>query len=264
MQGTFLLVWLDPLMLRLHSVCGTVFHCYSCPLATFACPIGVIANFSALWLFPFLAVGLLLLAGALVGALWCGWVCPFGMMQDAIATIPTPKFRLPAWTGYFRYAVLVGLVLAVPFFLGKDHPLFFCSVCPAGALEGAFPTMAQAALAGESVVWPNALKLTILGAVLAVMLFTLRPWCRVLCPLGAIYGLFNRVSFLNLRYSAEDCNDCGLCESECRYGVLPSRSLSDSRCIRCFECTRCRGIDIGTALQGDSEVDSGATTPDKE
>ena len=66
-QAAFLLVWLDPFMLRLHSVCGPVFHCYSCPLATFACPIGVIANFGALHVFPFLAVGTLLVVGGLFG-----------------------------------------------------------------------------------------------------------------------------------------------------------------------------------------------------
>ena len=37
-QGAFLLFWLDPLAVRLHMVCSPVFHCYSCPLALFACP----------------------------------------------------------------------------------------------------------------------------------------------------------------------------------------------------------------------------------
>ena len=59
-QAAFLFVWLDPLMLRLHTVCSPVFHCYSCPLALFACPIGVLANFSALHVFPFIAIGVFL------------------------------------------------------------------------------------------------------------------------------------------------------------------------------------------------------------
>ena len=45
-QAAFLLAWLGPFGLRLHYLCGPVFHCYACPLATFACPIGVLANFS--------------------------------------------------------------------------------------------------------------------------------------------------------------------------------------------------------------------------
>src|SRR5208337_1784397 len=98
-QAGFLLAWLDPLMMRLHTVCGPVFHCYSCPLATFACPIGVLANFSALHLIPFAALGTLLVIGALVGSLVCGWACPFGFLQDLAARVPTPKFTLPAWMG---------------------------------------------------------------------------------------------------------------------------------------------------------------------
>ena len=58
-QASFLMVWLDPLGLRMHTMCSPVFHCYACPLATFACPIGVIAQFGALHVFPFVAVGLL-------------------------------------------------------------------------------------------------------------------------------------------------------------------------------------------------------------
>jgi hypothetical protein len=62
-QAGFLLVWLDPFMLRLHNVCGPVFHCYSCPLATFACPIGVLANFSAIHVVPLVAIGTLVVVG---------------------------------------------------------------------------------------------------------------------------------------------------------------------------------------------------------
>jgi hypothetical protein len=90
-QAGFLLVWLDPLMLRLHNVCGPVFHCYSCPLATFACPIGVLANFSALHVFPFVAVGLLMVVGALIGSMLCGYACPFGLLQDLAGKVPVPK-----------------------------------------------------------------------------------------------------------------------------------------------------------------------------
>ena len=77
-QAAFLLAWLNPWLVRIHSVCSPVFHCYSCPLATFACPIGVMANFSALHLVPWIAIGTVLATGALFGSLICGWVCPFG------------------------------------------------------------------------------------------------------------------------------------------------------------------------------------------
>jgi polyferredoxin len=247
-QAAFLLLWLDPLLARMHMVCAPVFHCYSCPLATFACPIGVLAHFSALHVMPFVAVGMLVLVGGLVGTAVCGWACPFGFLQDLVARIPTPKFQLPAWTGNLRYVVLATFVLAVPFLYGAEHPMFFCRLCPAGALEGAIPNMAKAAMAGQEIAWPSAVKMTILVLVLAAMLFKWRPWCTVLCPLGAIFGLFNRFSLVVLRFYSDDCTGCGTCSQICKYGVLPDESINNSRCIRCLECTRCDAVDLSSAV----------------
>ncbi|MGA2030924.1 MAG: 4Fe-4S binding protein [Thermoguttaceae bacterium] len=237
-QAAFLLVWLDPLMLRMHGLCLPVFHCYSCPLATFACPIGVLANFSALHAMPYIALGTLLLWGGLLGTFVCGWICPFGFFQDLLGRIPTPKFALPEWLGLFRYVVLACLVLAVPYLYGDRHWLFFCSLCPAGALEAALPHG----------VCPSALKLAITLLVLAFALFTWRPWCAVFCPLGAIYGLLNRVSLFFVRYHPLACNDCDLCHGRCRYRGRSQKRLSETRCVRCLECIHCRALTAGTLL----------------
>ncbi len=264
-QGLFLLVWLDPLMLRMHFICGPVFHCYSCPLATFACPIGVMAQFGALRLFPFLAVGTLLVVGGLFGALICGWVCPFGFVQDALGKVPTPRFRLPRWTGYGRYVVLGGLVIAVPVLFGYGHPWVICSVCPVGALEGAFPRAAGAAMAGESFVLPNALKLGAVALVLIGVFFTYRPWCRTLCPLGALYGLTNRAAAVFLAVDPEKCTHCGRCTRECRYGVRPDVNPNDTRCIRCLECTSCEALSVGHPFMrrhADAQGTKAASTSD--
>ncbi len=247
-QAAFLLVWLDPLLLRLHTVCSPVFHCYSCPLATFACPIGVLANFSAIHVFPFLAVGLLVVIGALVGSLLCGYACPFGFLQDLVGKIPTPKVHLPGWLGYTRYAVLGGLVLAVPFFWGEGHPLFFCRVCPAGALEGWLPNATKAAIDSGVFVWANPLKLGVLVFVVVAMFVKWRPWCTLLCPLGGIFGLFNRGSLLVLRYDGHACSGCGQCSRLCKYDVLPGGNVNNTQCIRCLECTKCEAIRVGCAL----------------
>ena len=238
-QSAFLLVWLDPLRWRFHSICSPVFHCYSCPLATFACPIGVLAGFSALHLFPFIAVGMLVLIGILLGSIVCGWACPFGFLQDLVAKVPTPKFDPPGWTGNLRYVVLIGTVIAVPYFFGEGHWLFICRLCPAGALEAAVPNMVGQAVAGQKIVWPSALKLAILVLFLMSIFFVKRPWCRILCPLGAIFSLFNRVSAFFLRFNADKCTDCKHCHQLCEYGIEPEKSPNDLRCVRCLECIGC-------------------------
>jgi ferredoxin-type protein NapH len=249
-QTAFLVVWLDPIGLRLHTMCSPVFHCYACPLSTFACPIGVIAQFGALHVFPFIAIGLLVAVGAFFGTLICGWACPFGFLQDLTAKVPTPKFDLPKYTGYFRYVMLIGTVLAIPYFFGEGHPLFVCRVCPAGALEAAVPTMAGQAIAGQEVVWPNAIKLTILIVFLIAIFFIKRPWCRVLCPLGAIFSLFNRISAFFLRFDAEKCTHCDRCHKLCEYGIEPEKTPNDLNCIRCLECTQCSpdALNVGSIL----------------
>jgi ferredoxin-type protein NapH len=247
-QTGFLFAWLDPFMLRMHSVCSPVFHCYSCPLATFACPIGVLANFSALHLFPYAALGTLVLLGAAVGSFVCGWACPFGFMQDLIAKIPTRKFTLPVWMGYFRYVSLLVFVIAVPFIWGEGDPLFFCRLCPAGALEGALPNMAQMAFAGNAIVWPTTAKLVILALILIAMLFTWRPWCTLFCPLGAIYSLFDPISLFFLRFQKDSCIGCERCRSLCIGGGLPEKRADSLCCVRCLECTNCRAVSVGTVF----------------
>ena len=247
-QAAFLAVWLDPLFLRLHNVCGVAFHCYACPLALFACPIGVIANFSSLHLLPLLAVGTLLLVGAAVGAFVCGWACPFGFLQDLLSKVPTPRFNLPHWTGYLRYAVLALFVLLVPYLWGEAHSLFICRLCPAGTLEAALPAMAKTASSGGSAIFPSTTRTVIAVLLVVALFFTHRPWCVMFCPLGALFGLTNRFSAFFLRYDPSSCINCSACRKLCRYGVAPDLRANDPRCIRCLECTRCGALTVGSAL----------------
>ena len=186
-----------------------------------------------------MAIGLLIAVGALFGSLICGWVCPFGWLQDLVAKVPTPKFDLPKWTSHLRYVVLIGTVLIVPYFFGEGHPLFICRICPAGALEATAPNMAGQAVAGKEIIWPNALKLTILVLLLIGIFFIKRLWCRTLCSFGAIFSLFNPVSVFFLRFNPEKCTDCKHCHKLYEYGIEPEKSPNDSRCVRCLECIRC-------------------------
>jgi ferredoxin-type protein NapH len=248
LQLGFLLAWLDPLAMRMHSFCGPVFHCYACPLATFACPIGVLANFSALHMIPFAAIGVLVVSGAIFGSFICGWACPFGFLQDLVAKVPTPKFALPAWMSVFRYVVLAALVVAVPYYWGEDSSLFFCRLCPASAAETVLPNMATQVMNQQAVVWPSIAKGTIFAVLVVAMFFTWRPWCTVLCPLGAIYSLLNRFSFFFLRFEPNLCIDCKDCHSLCRDSTDAEHRIDGTRCVRCLDCAKCRAVTIGTVF----------------
>ncbi len=263
-QAAFLFVWLDPLAIRMHTMCSPVFHCYACPLATFACPIGVIAQFSALHLFPFIAIGLLAAVGILLGAVICGWVCPFGLLQDLAAKVPTPRVKIPQWMGHFRYVMLVGAVVLIPWFFGESHPLFICRICPAGGIEKAVPDMAAAAVQGNPIPWPNAIKIAIIALFFITIFFTIRPWCRVLCPLGAIFGFFNRFSMVKMKLDDHACTHCGRCKTLCKYGIQPDQDPNSDNCLRCLECTQCApgALQAGTAFDAEAPKAADKKSPD--
>lgn len=257
-QGALLAVWLAPMGRWLHAVPGCVFHCYSCPLSSFACPVGVAANYAALFpVFfevPYLLIGVLVLAGITVGALVCGWACPFGFLQDGLGKLTSWKLGLPGWLGYFRYVVLIGLVVALPMILGargvpyEQQSVSICRLCPAGALEAGLPYSMQSVSAGEG--WlMSGLKTAILVAFLAAAVVIQRPWCRIFCPLGGWLALFNRWSLFHLRFQASACVTCNLCRSRCPFGVKVDEKVNVTGCVRCLACTTCGAIQPAFALR---------------
>lgn len=119
--------------------CLPVMNCHACALAWTACPIGVLIHYSGYRIFPFFVAGLLLLFGALVGRLFCGWVCPIGLVQDLLYRIKSRKLELPRWAGWIKYAVLALMVFILPFLFGEDSKGAFCYYCPTSALEVTVP-----------------------------------------------------------------------------------------------------------------------------
>jgi ferredoxin-type protein NapH len=269
-QVGFLGVWLAPLGRWLHGIPGCVFHCYSCPLSSFACPIGVAANYAALlpavFEVPYLLIGLLLAVGALGGALVCGWACPFGFLQDLLGRIVSRKWVPPAWLGYTRYAVLVGLVVLLPMVLGykgvpyDEQTVSICRLCPAGALEAGLPHSIQSVLDGRGWVM-SWFKTAILLAFITAALLVQRPWCRIFCPLGGLLALFNRFSLFHLRFNPEHCVECNLCRSRCSMGVKVDQKVNVTGCIRCLECTTCGAIQPAFALPQQDRPPTVASPP---
>ncbi len=260
-QTAFLGIWLAPVGRWLHGIPGCVFHCYSCPLSSFACPVGVAANYAALfpavWEVPYLLIGVLLVIGAGIGSLVCGWACPFGFLQDLLGKITGWKLWVPGWLGYGRYVVLVGLVILLPAFLGhlgipfEEQSVSICRLCPAGALEAGLPYSVRSAVTGEG--WLMSwLKTGILVGFVSAAVFVHRPWCRIFCPLGGLLALFNRWSLFHLRFNPKACVACNLCRSRCAMGVKVDQKVNVPGCIRCLECTTCGAIEPALALPGNS------------
>lgn len=269
-QSAFLAVWLAPLSGALHGLPSCVFHCYSCPLSSLACPIGLLANYAAILpavpTFPFLLIGVLVLVGGLAGSLVCGWACPFGFLQDLLGRISGTKLVLPSWVSWGRYVTLVGLVLVLPWMLGRQGILFddqaisFCRLCPAGALEAGLPHSLTSLLAGQG--WLMSwYKTLILAVFLVAAIYLHRPWCRMLCPLGGLLALFNRTSLFHLRFNAKECVECNLCRSRCPVGVKLDLSANSTSCVRCLECVACGAIEPVVALPGSQTVPTSGTTP---
>lgn len=228
------------------TVCVPGLNCYSCPGALGACPIGALQAVlgSAKYNFSYYVVGTLLLFGTFLGRFICGWLCPFGLVQDLLGKIgrrkvPVPP-RLDGALRYVKYAVLGVLVILLPIVLTNAFgmaPPYFCQyVCPSGTLFGGVPLLITneplRALVGWLFGWKGLLLvLTIVGSILIY-----RPFCKYLCPLGAIYALLNRVSVVRLAVDEHKCTNCKKCERVCPMQVPVRTAPNHPECIRCGVC----------------------------
>ncbi|MBM3157230.1 MAG: 4Fe-4S binding protein [Chloroflexi bacterium] len=214
------------------GVVAPFFYCYGCPLATTACPIGALQSFAAVGTFPSYTVGAVGLFGLAAGRFWCGWGCPFGTIQDFLAWARRrDDFLTLRNSGWMRLLVLVGLIVAA--WIAADT--LFCKVCPAGSLFGAVPhRFYSPALSFGTFFWVHIGTL-----VLAVVAFLLvgRFWCRFLCPLGGIFGLFNRVSILKIKLDMSKCNECRKCLGVCPTKIEKVEDIGESGdCTCCGKC----------------------------
>lgn len=226
------------------GVCVPGLNCYSCPGAVGACPLGSLqaAIGSPAKKFPFYVLGTLLLFGTLLGRMVCGFLCPFGLVQELLYKIPTKKLKKSRATralSWLKYAVLAVFVVGLPlWYLAKNGvgtPAFCKFLCPAGTLEGGIPLAAADARLRASLGALFNWKLAVLLAVGILSVFLFRPFCRFLCPLGAIYSFFNRVAVFGVRVQEDRCTHCGRCVRFCKLDV---RSINDRECIRCGECVK--------------------------
>ncbi|MDR1377992.1 MAG: 4Fe-4S binding protein [Synergistaceae bacterium] len=236
---------------KLKSVCVPGLNCYSCPGALGSCPLGSLQAVlgARRYRFSFYVTGLLMGFGLTFGRLICGFFCPFGLIQECLYKVPffRGKKHSQLWKKliYVKYVLLAVFVVGMPLWarggLGIGAPAFCKYICPAGTLTAGFPLLAANPALRETTGWLFLLKTAVaLGTVLGCIL-VYRFFCRVLCPLGAIYGLFNKISLYQIRLEKGNCVRCGVCSRVCKMGVDPSLTPDSPECIRCGDCVKvCR------------------------
>ena len=224
--------------------CVPGFNCYSCPGAIGACPLGSIQNalagsgHQAGWY----VLGIISLFGVILGRTICGWLCPLGLIQELLHKIPTPKIkksRITRAVSWLKYIILAVFVVALPLWYGLKHNLplpGFCKyICPAGTFEGAMGLLSNPANTAKfsmlGILFTRKFIIMLLIGLLCV--FCYRCFCRFICPLGAIYGLFNRFNVIGVKVDEGRCNGCGSCVRSCGMDV---RHVGDHECINCGKC----------------------------
>lgn len=221
-------------------------NCYSCPGALGSCPIGSLQAVlgSRNYRFAYYVVGFLILFGAFFGRLICGWLCPFGLVQDLLHKIPFVKKlrRLPGerWLRFIKYFLLVGFVIVLPMvvldIVGQGQPWFCKYVCPSGTLFAGIPLIASNPPLRAALGWLFTWKMFILVTLIVLSIIVYRPFCRYLCPLGAIYGLFNPVALYRFKIDEDKCTKCGACQKVCKLDIPVYRTPNSPECIRCGDC----------------------------
>lgn len=231
---------------NIKNLCVPGLNCYSCPGALGSCPIGAMQAVIGNWnfKFAFYVTGFLFFVGALMGRFVCGWLCPFGLIQDLLYKIPFFK-KIKTFYGdnvlrKLKYIILIIFVIILPMFLvdilGQGAPYFCKLICPAGTLEGGIPLVlfhkSMRNAVGFLYAWKNFLLIVVI--VFSVIIY--RPFCKYICPLGAIYSLFNSISVFHYQVDKEKCIDCGICADICKMQVNPVKYANQLECIRCGAC----------------------------
>ncbi len=199
-----------------------------------------------------------MLLGVFMGRYICGWLCPFGLVQELLHKLPSSTWIIPRWAGYIKYVILLVFVLFLPMVLvnklGIGDPYFCKYICPAGTLEGSIPLLASHSDLRDAAGSLFLFKLFLLIMTIILSILSFRPFCKIICPLGAIYGLFNPISIYRYRVDAEKCIECGQCARNCKMGVAMYKEPNSPECIRCGEClSTCPVQAISTTFKIDED-----------
>ena len=221
---------------QIKGVCTPGLNCYSCPGAVASCPLGSLqtALLSSKYKVPYYILGLLILMGLFLGRFICGFLCPFGLVQELLYKIPLPKLKKNKVTralSYLKYIILIAFVIIIPIF--KMAPGFCKYICPAGSLEAGIPLVAANEKYRGMIGFLFSWKMFILALVLLVCMFCYRSFCRFVCPLGAVYSFFSPVQVVGVKVDPEKCINCDICVNNC---LMDIKKVGDRECIHCGDC----------------------------
>ncbi|HIT87964.1 MAG TPA: 4Fe-4S binding protein [Candidatus Coprocola pullicola] len=231
------------------KICVPGLNCYSCPGALGSCPIGslqaVLTNRN--YQFSFYVIGFLILVGVCLGRFVCGWLCPFGLVQDIVYQIPFVKKYKNIYghkiLKYLKYVILILFVIILPLFvvniIGQGSPWFCKYICPSGTLMAGIPLVAMNTPLQQAIGFLYYWKVSILILLILLSIVVYRPFCKYLCPLGAIYGMFHSVAFYRYDVDVEKCVQCGKCQKSCNMDISVWQNPNSPECIRCGDCIKC-------------------------
>jgi len=199
----------------------------------------------------FVGVGLLVLT-IVLGRAFCGWVCPFGALHHLMHWLGFPRpvkrrlegnrYRRLYTLKYWILGAMVGAALLGALQIGLLDPI---ALLTRSVTDAVFP-VADAALraVGLGGIHPSATPAFagafLIGVLfLALLLLNLvvpRFFCRALCPLGALLGLFSRFALFRIHRDAGTCTGCNLCSKGCEGAAEPESRVRLSECMVCMNC----------------------------
>jgi len=220
---------------------------------------------------------IILIPTLFLGRFFCGWICPMGTLQHFVANMPSESKRgkqriesnrYKRWQTV-KYVVLIAGLVAACFgsmAVGWLDPFSILVRSVGLALLPAFNFTVRAVLAplehshiaflkSAGAALHSALQATILdfrqthfsqGLVLGILFLVIlaaslrvtRFWCRSICPLGALLGVFSRFSVLGLHKDDKACNRCNRCLLNCQGGDDPIGGVPwrKAECLMCMNC----------------------------
>jgi polyferredoxin len=164
-------------------------------------------------------------------------LAPPSGLNDKIKTFKGDKMlRLLKYVIFAVFVVLLPSVIRD--LIGQGTPWFCKLICPAGTLQGGIPLLAASPMLRTAIGPLFWWKVALLALTALACLFIYRPFCKYICPLGAFYALFNRISLMRMELNENSCVHCRKCMVSCPMQVDVLKNINSAECIRCGKCAQ--------------------------